>query len=441
MNTITETLDIKEKFIQEYEASLNIDAPGFLKTIREEAINCFARMGFPTTKLEYWKYTNIKPILEHLYKSANRNQTINLTKEGLNKYLIAGYDSTLLVFYNGCFIKENSQTNNLPNGVIIDSLINQQNNPLFQKHYAQIADYTKEAFTALNTAMANDGAFIFIPEKTVIPQAIHILYLTDSIDGNVITFPRNLIIASKSSQVQIVESYHSINNQISFTNAVTEIVADENSKVDYYKIQDENNASFQINNSQIKQERNSNVSSNTITLDGALVRNNLNYLINGEGCETHLFGLYLLNGKQHVDNHTLVDHAVPHCLSNELYKGIMKDQSSGVFNGRIMVRKDAQKTNAFQSNKNILLSDNAHVTTKPQLEIFADDVKCSHGATTGQLDQEALFYLRSRGIAKDKAMALLVHAFASDVIDKVKIDKLKINLLHLISERLNHHFE
>ena len=289
--------------------------------------------------------------------------------------------------------------------------------------------------------MAIDGAFIFIPEKTVIPQAIHILYLTDSVDGNVITFPRNLTIASQFSQVLIVESYHSISNQISFTNAVTEIIAEENANVDYYKIQDENNASFQINNTQIKQERNSNVSSNTITLDGALVRNNLNYLINGEGCETHLFGLYLLNGKQHVDNHTLVDHAVPHCLSNELYKGIMKDQSSGVFNGRIMVRKDAQKTNAFQSNKNILLSDNAHVTTKPQLEIFADDVKCSHGATTGQLDQEALFYLRSRGIAKDKAMALLVHAFASDVIDKVKIDKLKINLLHLISERLNHHFD
>jgi Fe-S cluster assembly protein SufD len=441
MNTITETLDIKEKFVQEFEATLNNDAPNFIKSIREEAIKSFEQLGFPTTKMEYWKYTNVKPILEHSYKAANKNQTINLTKEELNKYLIAGYDSTLLVFFNGCFFKEYSQTNNLPAGVIIDSLINQQNNPLFQKHYAQIVDYTKEAFTAMNTAFANDGAFIFIPEKTVIPQAIHILYLTDSIDGNVISFPRNLIIVSQSSQVQIVESYHSISNQLSFTNAVTELIAYENAIIDYYKIQDENNASFQINNTQIKQERNSNVSSNTITLDGALVRNNLNYLINGEGCETHLFGLYLLNGKQHVDNHTLVDHAVPHCLSNELYKGIMKDQSSGVFNGRIMVRKDAQKTNAFQSNKNILLSDNAHVTTKPQLEIFADDVKCSHGATTGQLDQEALFYLRSRGIAKDKAMALLVHAFASDVIDKVKIDKLKINLLHLISERLNHHFD
>src|ERR1017187_3876548 len=441
MNTITEPLDIKDKFVQEFEASLSNDAPHFLKTIKEEAINYFERMGFPTTKMEYWKYTNVKPILEHSYKTANKNQTINLTKEELNKYLIAGYDSTLLVFYNGCFVKEYSQTNNLPEDVIIDSLINQQNHPLFQSHYSQIADYNKEVFTAMNTAFANDGAFIFIPEKTVIPQAIHILYLTDSVDGNVISFPRNLIIVSQSSQVQIVESYHSISNQLSFTNAVTELIAYENAIIDYYKIQDENNASFQINNTQIKQERNSNVSSNTITLDGALVRNNLNYLINGEGCETHLFGLYLLNGKQHVDNHTLVDHAVPHCLSNELYKGIMKDQSSGVFNGRIMVRKDAQKTNAFQSNKNILLSDNAHVTTKPQLEIFADDVKCSHGATTGQLDQEALFYLRSRGIAKDKAMALLVHAFASDVIDKVKIDKLKINLLHLISERLNHHFD
>lgn len=441
MNTATETVDIKEKFIQEFEASFNLEAPVFLKTIREEAISCFERMGFPTTKMEYWKYTNVKPILEQSYKTANKNQSINLTKEELNKYLIAGYDSTLLVFYNGYFLKEYSQTNNLPAGVIVDSLNNQINNPLFEKHYGKITDSTKEAFTALNTAMANDGAFIFIPEKTVIPQAIHLLYLSDGKDGNVITFPRNLIIAARLSQVQVVESYHSIGDQLSFTNAVTEIIAEENSQVDYYKIQNENTASFQINNTQINQEKNSVVSSNTITLDGALVRNNLNYLIAGENCETHLNGLYLLNGKQHVDNHTLVDHAVPHCESNELYKGIMKDQSSGVFNGRIMVRQDAQKTNAFQSNKNILLSDEAHVTTKPQLEIFADDVKCSHGTTTGQLDSEALFYLRSRGIAKDKAQALLVYAFASDVISKVKIDKLRINLLHLISERLNHHFE
>jgi Fe-S cluster assembly protein SufD len=440
MNVLTETADIKEKFISEFESSFNFDAPIFLKTIREEAISSFEKLGFPTTKMEYWRYTNVKPILEHTYKTPERNQEINLTKEELNKYLIAGFDANVLVFYNGQFIKRLSTVNQLPQGVIVDSLNNHLVNEVFQNHYARIADINTESFTALNTAFANEGAFIFIPEKTVLPQAIHILYLSDSNDGNMMTSPRNLIAASKSSQVQIVESYHSIGENISFTNALTEIIADENSIIDYYKVQNENNSSFQINNTQIKQERNSVVTSYAITLDGSLVRNNLNYLLNAENCETHLFGLYLLNGKQHVDNHTLVDHAKPNCMSNELYKGIMKDHSHGVFNGRIIVRKDAQKTNAFQSNKNILLSDDAGITAKPQLEIFADDVKCSHGATTGQLDKEALFYLISRGIPKEKTQAMLVHAFASDVINKVKIDKLKINLLHLISERLNHHF-
>src|ERR1035438_1072181 len=245
MNVLTETADIKENFISEFESSFNFDAAIFLKTIREEAISSFEKLGFPTTKMEYWKYTNVKPILEHSYKTQNQNQEINLTKEELNKYLIAGFDANVLVFYNGQFIKGLSSISQLPKGVIIDSINNHLDNEAFQKHYAKIADVNKETFTALNTAFANDGAFVFIPEKVILPQAIHILYLTDSNDGNIMTSPRILIVASKSSQVQIVESYHSIGEKISFTNAVTEIFAEENSIVDYYKVQNENNSSFQ----------------------------------------------------------------------------------------------------------------------------------------------------------------------------------------------------
>ena len=294
-----------------------------------------------------------------------------------------------------------------------------------------------ESFIALNTAFTFDGAFIHIPAHTVVEKPIHLLHVSDARNEATVSYPRNLIVAENNSRVKVIESFHTVQSaNHNFINSVTEVVVKENSIVELNKIQNEAAEAFHINHTEASQEKNSTFKINTITLGGGIVRNNLHIVLNGEYCNSQLNGLYLLNGSQLVDNHTLVDHAKPNCYSNELYKGIIDGKAQGVFNGKIFVRKDAQKTNAYQSNKNILLSDDASMNAKPQLEIFADDVKCSHGATTGQLDEDALFYLRSRGIGEENAKALLNVAFAADVIKNISIEALKNNLSVLISTKL-----
>ncbi|MEO6695213.1 MAG: Fe-S cluster assembly protein SufD, partial [Ignavibacteria bacterium] len=253
---------------------------------------------------------------------------------------------------------------------------------------------------------------------------------------NYFSQPRNLILAEEGASVNVIEDYHTIGDKQSFTNAVTEIFCDKSSKVEHYKIQNDGDNSYHIGTSQVMQEKDSRFSNTTISWGGSITRNDLNSVFNDSNTECHFFGLYMLTGKQHVDNHTLADHKMPHCYSNELYKGILDDRSTGVFNGKIMVREDAQKTNAYQSNNNILLSDDATIYSKPQLEIFADDVKCSHGATTGQLNEEEMFYLQSRGISKDHARTLLLYAYASDVIDSVKVGELKDLLVKKLEKKL-----
>jgi len=261
---------------------------------------------------------------------------------------------------------------------------------LFKKYFAKYAKLNN-GFIALNTAFAKDGAYINIPEGVTINDPVHILNVNGNENGHLLSQPRNLIIAGKNSRVKVLESYNSITNSANFTNVVTEVIAEEGSNIDLYRIQDENLNSFHVSLTQVEQKKRSVFTVYTMTTGGALVRNDVNSVLDDEGCETHLYGLYITDGSQHVDNHTLMDHAKPHCLSNELYKGVLNGRSRAVFNGKVLVRPDAQKTNAYQSNKNILLSPDAKVDTKPQLEIFADDVKCSHGATVGQLDEESVF--------------------------------------------------
>jgi len=304
-----------------------------------------------------------------------------------------------------------------------------------ENYLAKYANYKEETFTALNTAFTNDGVFISIPENLRVDNPIQILNISVKSDSNFISFPRNLIIAEKNSKVQIVESFYHLSPNTYFNNSVSEIVVKENAKVDYVKIQDESQKSFSISNTQVYQERDSVFSSVSIDLGGKLVRNNLNVHMDAENCETSLAGFYLVSSSQLIDNHTTVEHAKPHCQSNELYKGILDDHSKAVFSGTVHVLRDAQKTNAFQENKNLLLSEDAEVNSKPQLKIFADDVRCTHGATIGQLDEEAVFYLRQRGISEKNAYSMLHQAFAADVFNYINIDPVRVKVEQLVMEK------
>jgi len=297
----------------------------------------------------------------------------------------------------------------------------------------QYARYDENAFSALSAAFLLDGAFVFIPDKTILKEPIQLLFISTSAEAEFVTFPRSLIVVGSNSQVSIIETHVGLENNVYFSNAVSEVVVGENSVVEYDTVEDESEGAFHIGTTHVHQERNSTFTSNAISYGGALVRNNVTAVLDGEGAECTLNGLYVVAGEQHVDNHTTIDHAKPHCSSHELYKGILAGRSKGVFNGKILVRKDAQKTDAKQTNKNLVLSDDATINTKPQLEIFANDVKCTHGATIGQLDEEATFYLRTRGLGVGAAHDILTNAFASDVINRIQTpslrDWLNVNLL------------
>ena len=428
-----------EQYINDFSAlSERNKEDDFIFTLRKKAIERFAQLGFPTTKNEEWKYTNVAPILKSKFHHPLLSDKTILTQRDIQDFFISGKDACVLVFENGRFNSTLSKLENLDKRITVRSLSSSMNEEAVKQHLGNYASIQSESFIALNTAFVFDGAFIHIPENVVVENPVHILYVSDGRKEASVMYPRNLIVAEENSQVKVVESFHSmksVNNN--FINSVTEVVVKKNAVVEFNKIQNELQETFHVDHTEASQDRNSTFRINTITLGGTIIRNNLHIVFNEEYGTSHLHGLYLLDGNQLVDNHTLVDHAKPNCFSNELYKGIIDDKAQGVFNGKIFVRKDAQKTNAYQSNKNILLSDDATMNTKPQLEIFADDVKCSHGATTGQLDEDALFYLRSRGIGEDPAKALLNIAFAADVIKHISIEALKNNLAVLISAKLN----
>lgn len=401
--------------------------------LREEAMNLFASKGFPNRKSEEYKYINVELILKDDF-NFNTSKTITEAQIKQLKFLNNAFT---VVIENGVFSEQLSTLQNLPKGLIICSLADaaKKHTTVFEKKYSKNTDITADPFAALNTAMAKDGVFIHVDKNAVIETPIHILHVS-SATKNTITHPRNLIIVETNAQAKIIESYETIDSTAkTFNNALTELVIDANAIVDHYKIQDENDLGYLINTTQAVQHKQSVFYTHTFILSGSLVRNNLTIALDAEGIETHLNGLYLTKLNQVVDNHTLVDHRKPNCNSNELYKGIIDDKSSATFNGKIYVRKDAQKTNAFQSNKNILLSDDGTINTKPQLEIYADDVKCSHGTSTGKLDEEKIFYLRSRGLSETSAKKLLMHAFASEVTDTIKIEDLRIYIEDKITSR------
>ncbi|NNJ52377.1 MAG: Fe-S cluster assembly protein SufD [Ignavibacteriaceae bacterium] len=434
------TIDIKDWYISnfgEFEKRLNGGKEKFIHEKRKAALSNFSKLQFPSTKDEEWKYTSIAPLLKHNFVPSIEKQSVS--NDLIKSKLFDEMEHSLIVFINGRYSSEHSDLLNLPEGVVVGSIANEIKNinKTVQKHFGKYADHKDHIFTALSTAYTEDGAFICVPEGKIVEEPIHIIFITTAGDKKILTQPRNLFIAEKNSQVTIIEHYVSNEESVYFTNAVTEIVAEENAVVDHIKLQEESKKSFHIARMEVDQERNSNFSSHSISTGGDLTRNEFNARFNDEGGECTLNGLFMIDGTQLFDAHTLMDHAKPHCNSHEHYKGILDEKSRGVFNGKVIVRQDAQKTNAFQQNNNILLSNEALVNTKPQLEIFADDVKCSHGATIGQMDDDAKFYLKSRGIGEEASKGILLHAFASDVVTSIKIDSVRNYIEKIITDKFN----
>ncbi len=423
MNT-TEARDFYRNHFAQFEKDPNI-SQSWTRSVRRNAISCFSELGFPGTGHEEWKYTNIAPIAKIPFEVAE-NRLNGVASEAFTRLGIENQADNLLVFINGHY-SPNLSSLRLPENIRVGNLsaVLSENPEDVEPHLAQYASYQDQAFVALNTAWMNDGSFVYVPRGNVLRQPIHLVYFSTAHGEATVSYPRNLIVIGDESQATIVETYLGVKNEVYFTNAVTEMVLGKNAMVDHYKLQRESDGAFHVATLQVHQERNSNFSSHSISLGGALARNDLNSVLDGEGSECSLNGLYMVNGKQHVDNHTRVDHVKPHCNSRELYKGILGGSAKGVFNGKIYVHTAAQGTDAKQTNKNLLLSEDATINTKPQLEIYNDNVKCMHGSTVGQLDQDGLFYLRSRGIELNDARKLMTYAFASEMIGKIKVAKLR----------------
>ena len=449
---------------RELEDRLAANSPSWLHEIRRAAIAGFAEKGFPTTRQEEWRNTNVAPIAAVPFQLAT---TPLPPPQGggelrILQHPLADLGCPKLVFTNGRFAKQLSTLGGLPAEVKAGSLGEalESEGKTLERHLARYAaDYREHAFVALNTAFLEDGAFIEIPRGVVLEKPIYLLYVSDPNGLPTVSYPRNLIIAGRESQASIVEAYvcgstgtlaganvddsekatgksAGPTEAVYFTNAVSEVAVGEGAVLEYHRLQQESDRAFHFGRLVFHQERSSNVATHSIATGGRLVREEVNAVLDGEGAEAMLAGLYVITGRQHIDNQTTLDHAQPHCSSREVYKGVLDGESSAVFNGKIIVRKDAQKTDSKQSNKNLLLSEKAVIDTKPALEIYADDVKCTHGATIGQIDPDAIFYLRSRGIGRQEARDLLTYAFANDILGRIKYGPLRERLSEGLFARL-----
>lgn len=431
-------MEVLEKYQTQFsllEEQLNGQKELFVHDIRRKAMQTFQKLGLPTTRQEAWKYTNLAPLFKEGYQPAVQTKEIPSVKE---YYTFPDIEAHRLVFVDGVLDESQSEILEEVEGVQIRSLAKaiKEENPQVKQWFNQLAQTESESLTALNTAFTQDGTFIHVPKGKILSYPILLTFLSTDLQGNHISQPRNLIVAEPNSQVQIIESFQNLCTDCkAFSNKVAEIVVQENATVELYKLQVDENDYRHIGTMQVLQEKNSRFRAYTINLGGELVRNNVNVALKGVNTETDLYGLSVLHGNDHVDNHLYIEHDAPHCYSNQLYKSLVDDKATSVFNGKVMVRPDAQKTNAFQSNKNILLSDNATANSKPELEIYADDVKCSHGATTGQLDESVLFYIQARGINKEMAKAMLNQAFAGEILEKIKIEPLKLYLIDLLANK------
>ncbi len=429
-------MELKEKLLSSYvafENGLNINSD--VHNIRTKALENFEKLGFPSKKLEAWKYTSLNNVLKHDY-SLFPDHDVAIELADVKKYFIHDIDSYKIVFIDGKYSSFLSETTHEGMDVCLLSaaLSKTKYKPVIEYYFNRAAK--QDNMTSLNTAFATEGAYIHIPRGVEVEKPIQIIYFTTGKEDASLVQPRNLIVADNNAHVQIIERHQSLTDNPVLTNSVTEIYTDVHATVDYYKIQNDNKNASLVDNTYIEQQKESVCSVHTFSFGGNITRNNLNFFQKGERIDSILKGITIIEGKQHVDHHTLVHHIEPNCESHQDYKGIFNERSTGVFNGKVIVEKEAQKTNAYQQNNNILINDKATINAKPQLEIFADDVKCSHGCTIGQLDEQALFYMQQRGIPKKEARALLMYAFANTVLESVKIPEVKKRITKLIATKL-----
>jgi Fe-S cluster assembly protein SufD len=424
-----------EQFKQQFDRIQAGSNDNGLGAIRQNAFNAFSKMGIPTTKHEEWKYTRISSLFNTQYELSAPAEL--LSAADLAPLRLPGHDLAIeLVFVNGVFSFSLSNLRSSTQLVILplETAAGNEYKDIVHNHFGHSSNYLKDGINALNTAFLRGALFVHINEKQS-PNIVYIYNITDTRRENILSQPRSLVHLAEQAQVTMVETFATLGQGEGFTNQVMEIVVEKDARLEYYKIQQDSGS--QVSTTHIRHIGKSYSNTVTISLNGGMIRNNLNIVLDAEYCESHLYGLYFQKGQNHVDNHTVVDNVKPNCFSNQFYKGIMDDSATGVFNGKIFVRPQAQKTNAYQSNKNILLSGSATVNTKPQLEIFADDVKCSHGCTVGRLDEEGLFYLRSRGITEKNAKSLLLHAYASDILENIKLQIIREYVDEQITQRLD----
>ena len=416
-----------------FENTVDIDSP--VHDIRTEAIKHFENEGFPTKRQEAWKYTSLNAVLKHNYSVFPKHEDA-LEFKDVKKYFIHDIDSYKIIFIDGKYSSHLSQTTHDAIDVCLMSsaLTKPKYRLIIENYFNKIA--TTDGLSSLNTAFSAEGAYIHIPKNKLVEKPIQIIHFSTGNEAALMLQPRNLVVVDENSHVQIIERHQSLTDNPVLTNSVTEIFANKRAIVDYYKIQNDRETASLIDNTFINQKQESIAKVHTFSFGGKLTRNNLNFYQNGERLDSTMKGITIIGNKQHVDHNTLVHHIEPNCESHQDYKGIFNDNATGVFNGKVIVEKEAQKTNAFQANNNILVSDKASINTKPQLEIFADDVRCSHGCTIGQLDESAMFYLRSRGIPEKEARALLMFAFSNNVLDSVKIPEIKNRITKIIANKL-----
>jgi Fe-S cluster assembly protein SufD len=441
MSQTIESENIAQKYVSLYGENREIiqsGEPGFIAETRDEAIQQFKRMGFPGKKSEDYKYIHLEPFFNGGLSTFFEPRKLEFDVQDMFRCDIPTLDTNVLLVLNGhYYTTKGERLVRLENGVIYGSLAEamKQVPELVQTQYAKLADFRNDTFTALNTACARDGIFVYVPENQSLDKPLQIIHLLLSTENEMVQH-RNLFIAEKNSSADIIICDHTLSGHLFLTNSVSEISAGENASIDLVRVQNEHNQSVQITNTWINQEKYSDVKHSVITLHGGKVRNNLHVALNGEGANCDARGLFLSDRQQHVDNFTVIEHKVPNCTSNQHFKGVLDDVSTGAFTGKIHVYPDAQKTMAYQSSNNMLLTPNAKMHAKPQLEIYADDVKCSHGATVGQIDENALFYLRTRGIPTTEARLMLMYAFAHEVISGIKQIALQERIQDLVSKRL-----
>jgi Fe-S cluster assembly protein SufD len=416
-------------FLEEHDTPL-------LAKIREQALAFFTKLGFPDTSQETWRLTDLEESFGRGYDyHLQPIQAIDAQK--VFRCNIPHLDTAVIGQLNGWYVSKDVPLMELGNGIIMGSLAEARKKypQLVEKYFGTMADDANEGFTALNTAFTQDGVFIYVPDNVKSPKPVQLINVIHH-EENLFLQSRNLIIVGANAKLSLVHCDDSYNHQASFSNIVTEVHVGENGVMDHYKLQNLNNNSTLISSVFFRMEASASLESHYISLNGGLLRNNIRLLFNGPHGNANIYGLYLMDRKQHVDNQVFVDHAFPDCTSSEIFKGILDEHAHAIFNGHVLVRRDAIKTDARQSNKNILLTDTARVNSKPFLEIYNDDVKCSHGSTTGQLDQESMFYLRQRGIGEETARMLLMFAFADEIVTKIAIPQLRQRIEDMVKKRL-----